>query len=93
MDGAETHGMDRHDEASGPDYEQLRRHLQGPRVEHPVGRQVPAVPPTAEAGNVNEAPTLHRLSVMEWLASVGHAVTRKLRRVPGSPMARLHPKR
>lgn len=81
--------MDRHDEVSGADYEQLRRHLQGPRVEHPAGRQAPRTPLPAEPAKSDA----QRLSVMEWLASIGHAVARKLRRVPGSPMVRLHPKR
>jgi hypothetical protein len=72
--------MDRHDDASRADYEQLRRHLQKARPEHPAGRQTPrAVPPPVE-----------RFSVMEWLVAVGGAVARKLRR-SRSAMVRVHP--
>jgi hypothetical protein len=79
--------MERHDGASDADYEQLRRHLLGPHREHPVARQTPAAvsPPT------DRSPV--RLSVMSWLVEVGHAVARKLRGQPRSPMVRLHPKR
>jgi hypothetical protein len=80
--------MDRHDEASGTDYEQLRRHFVRANPEHPATRQqlgAPSVP-------VEQPPVASRLSVMEWLVSVGQVVVRKLRRAPGSPMIRSHPK-
>jgi hypothetical protein len=32
------------------------------------------------------------VSVMEWLVTVGHAVARRVRGVPPSPMVRLYPK-
>ncbi|HEY0992626.1 MAG TPA: hypothetical protein VGD80_36485 [Kofleriaceae bacterium] len=76
--------MDRHDEASGADYEQLRRHLQRPRREHPAGRQ-------AERANPAGPPAASRVSVMDWLVSVGGAVARRLRRAR-SAMVRMHPK-
>jgi hypothetical protein len=75
--------MDRHDEASRADYEQLRRHLQRPRPEHPAGRQTARVAPRPVE------PT-ERFSVMEWLVAVGGAVARKLRR-SRSAMVRVHP--
>lgn len=31
-----------------------------------------------------------RVSVMSWLVDVGHAVAKKLRGVPASPLARIH---
>jgi len=31
-----------------------------------------------------------RISVFSWLADVGHAVIRKLKPVPSSPLARIH---
>jgi hypothetical protein len=31
-----------------------------------------------------------RVSVMSWLVDVGHAVAKKLRAVPASPLARIH---
>jgi hypothetical protein len=31
-----------------------------------------------------------RVSVMTWLVDVGHAVAKKLRGVPASPLARIH---
>ena len=75
--------MDRHDEASRADYEQLRRHLQRPRREHPAGRQAPRAAPPVESAD--------RVSVMDWLVAVGGAVARKLRRAR-SAMVRIHPK-
>jgi hypothetical protein len=77
--------MDRHDEASRTDYEQLRRHVQRARPERPAGRQLPRAPVPTE----DSAP---RLSVMAWLVAVGQVVVRKLRRAPGSAMIRVHPK-
>jgi hypothetical protein len=62
------------------DYEQLRNHLARPRLEHPAARQRHAEP----------APRA-RVSVMEWLLAVGHAVSRRLRRAPRSALIRLHP--
>jgi hypothetical protein len=76
--------MDRHDEASGADYEQLRRHLQRPRPEHPAGRQMPRATPRS-------VESVERVSVMDWLVAVGGAVARKLRRAR-SAMVRVHPK-
>lgn len=67
------------------DYEQLRRHLARPPLEHPVARQVPAAP-AAPAGVRSP-----RLSVMDWLLAIGHVALRRLRRVPCSPMVKLHP--
>jgi hypothetical protein len=75
--------MDRHDEASHADYEQLRRHLQRPRPEHPAGRQTPRSAAPVES--------VERVSVMDWLVAVGGAVARKLRRAR-SAMVRMHPK-
>jgi hypothetical protein len=69
--------MARSDQASRCD-EEPRRHLRGPVHEHPAIR-------------APEAPS--ELSVMDWLLGVGHAVTRKLRGVPMSPIVPLHPKR
>jgi hypothetical protein len=81
--------MDRHDEASGADYEQLRRHVVRVTPEHPAGRQQPPAP----ALPVDPQPlAASRLSVMEWLVTVGQVVVRKLRRAPCSPMIRVHPK-
>jgi hypothetical protein len=81
--------MDRHDDASRADYEQLRRHLKGPRREPAAGGKQPR----AAIVQPPPAPAATRLSVMEWLFAVGHVVGRKLRRAPRSPMVRLHPKR
>jgi hypothetical protein len=69
------------------DYEQLRKHLARPRVEHPIARQQP-IAPVAAAPRI-EPPV--SVSVMEWLLSVGHAVARRLRRTPSSALVRLHP--
>ena len=80
--------MDRHDDASRTDYEQLRRHVQRAQPEHPAGRQQPRAP-VPEDG---DEPPRSRLSVMEWLVGVGQVVVRKLRRAPGSAMIRIHPK-
>jgi hypothetical protein len=80
--------MDRHDDASRADYEQLRRHVLRAKPEHPAGRQQPRAP----ALPVDEAAPASRLSVMEWLVAVGQVVVRKLRRAPGSPMIRIHPR-
>jgi len=69
------------------DYEQLRRHLGRPPLEHPVARQQPAAPaPAAPAAAASS-----RLSVMDWLLAIGHVIARRLRRVPCSPMVKLHP--
>ena len=65
------------------DYEQLRKHLARPRLEHPAARQQPVAPPRIE-------PPVS-VSVMEWLLAVGQAVARRLRRAPSSAMVRLHP--
>lgn len=73
------HG-DRRDE-DPVDYEQLRNHLARPRLEHPAARQRRTVPPAAQP----------RVSVMDWLLAVGHAIGRRLRRAPHSAMARIHP--
>jgi hypothetical protein len=80
--------MDRHDDASGTDYEQLRRHVLRAKPEHPASRQQPRSPGLP----VEPPPPASRLSVMEWLVSVGQVVVRKLRRSPGSPMIRVHPR-
>jgi len=79
--------MARNDDVTGSDYEQLRRHLQGPRREHPAGRQQPRAPippelPPGERGG---------LTVMSWLIAVGRVVVRRMR-WPRSAMVRLHPK-
>jgi hypothetical protein len=79
--------MEHHDEASRADYEQLRRHLRRPRREHPAGRQTPRAPRSTP----RPVETAERLSVMEWLVSVGGAVARKLRRAR-SAMVSVHPK-
>ncbi|HEX7842108.1 MAG TPA: hypothetical protein VF469_31770 [Kofleriaceae bacterium] len=75
------------DDEPPADYENLRRHLGRPPLEHPVARQVPAAP-TAPA-----AARSPRLSMMDWLLAIGHAAFRRLRRVPCSPMAKLHPRK
>ena len=80
--------MDRPDETSSADYEQLRLHVQRKVPEHPVGRQQPAAP----ARELDEA-SPSRFSVMEWLVGVGQVVARKLRRSPGSAMVRVHPRK
>lgn len=67
-----------------PDYEQLRNHLARPRIEHPVARQRPTAPASAAAHD-------SRVSVMEWLFAIGHAVARRVRRAPQSALVRLHP--
>lgn len=79
--------MDRRDEASSADYEQLRRHVVRKAPEHPAGRQAPCAP----AGEPEDA-SPSRLSVMEWLVAVGRAAARKVRRARGSAMVRVHPK-
>ena len=73
------------DDEPPADYEELRRHLGRPPLEHPVARQVPAAPPAPAAG---PSP---RLSVMDWLLAIGHVIARRLRRTPCSPMVKLHP--
>lgn len=76
------------------DYEQLRKHLARPRVEHPAARQQPVAPPPAAPVDAQLAPPVSApvpMSVMEWLLAVGHAVARRLRRAPCSAMVRLHP--
>jgi hypothetical protein len=70
------------DDEPPADYEQLRRHLGRPPLEHPVARQRPAAP---------AAPPSSRLSVMDWLLAIGHVALRRLCRVPRSPMVKLHP--
>lgn len=70
------------DDEGPTDYEQLRSHLGRPRLEHPAARRHRAAP---------LAPPPGRISVMEWLVSVGHAVARRLRRAPRSALVRLHP--
>ena len=79
--------MDRRDEASNADYEQLRRHVQRNAPEPPAGRQLPRAP----ASEVDDA-SPSRFSVMEWLVGVGQVVARKLRRAQGSAMVRVHPR-
>ena len=83
--------MDRRDEASSSDYEQLRRHVQRKAPEHPAGRQVPRAPARKVDNTDNNSPS--RFSVMEWLVGVGQTVGRKLRRAQGSAMVRIHPKK
>jgi hypothetical protein len=91
--------MNRHDDASDADYEQLRRHLLGPRLEHPAGRQQPRAPvvrdprPETQDTQREERAAPPRLSVMAWLVAVGQAAARKLRGTSRSPIARLHPRR
>jgi len=80
--------MERRDEASDTDYEQLRRHLVGPQREHPAARQQPRAP-----GAHRRRLATSRVSVMTWLVAVGYAVARRLRGAAPSPMVRLHPKR
>ena len=77
-------------EEAPPEYEQLRRHLARPTLEHPAGRQRPAAPPPAPAAPAGDSST--RLSVMDWLLAIGNVVARRLRRVPRSPMVPLHPR-
>jgi hypothetical protein len=89
--------MHRRDDASDADYEQLRRHVLGPQIEHPAGRQqprAPAVQPVVQPLVRDEQrASAPRISVMTWLSEIGQAVARRLRGTPRSPMARLHPKR
>jgi hypothetical protein len=80
--------MDRPDEASSADYQQLRSHVQRKAHEHPAGRQLP----TAPERELEEASS-SRFSVMEWLVGVGQVVARKLRRATGSAMVRVHPRK
>ncbi|HEY0478656.1 MAG TPA: hypothetical protein VGD37_14155 [Kofleriaceae bacterium] len=95
------------DDAPPPEYEQLRRHLGRPPLEHPAGRArvapppaSPAMPPRRAIAPVPHrrpaaaaAPAESRLSVMEWLLAVGHVVARRVRGVPRSPMIPLHPRK
>jgi hypothetical protein len=86
--------MDRRDEASSADYEQLRRHVVRKAPEHPAGRQAPPAPAEErEECEKREDASPSRFSVMEWLVAVGHAAARKLRRAHGSAMVRVHPKK
>jgi hypothetical protein len=93
------------DDERPADYEQLRRHLGRPPLEHPAvggARSAPpvVVAPTAAATSGSSSgpashPSSHRfgLSVMDWLLAIGHVVARRLRRVPRSPMVPLHPRK
>lgn len=81
----------RHDEDPA-DYEQLRDHLRRPPLEHPAPRQEqiapiqPRVaPPPPHAGS--------RVSVVDWIVAIGHAVARRLRGAPRSPMVPIHPRK
>jgi hypothetical protein len=78
------------DDEPPADYEKLRRHLARPPLDHPMPRQVPPAPaaPAAPA-----AVPSHRLSVLDWLLAISHAVFRRLRRMPCSPMVKLHPRK
>jgi hypothetical protein len=64
---------------SASDYETLRGF-----VPQPTRAPEPS-PPDVEEDN--------RISVMEWLVSLGGAVKRRFRTVPGSPLARIHARR
>jgi hypothetical protein len=94
------------DDAPPPEYEQLRRHLGRPPLEHPAGQsRAPAPPPSSPRPPRRAiAPVPHRrpaaaqpadarLSVMDWLLAVGHVVARRVRGVPRSPMIPLHPRK
>jgi len=64
---------------SASDYESLRGFVpQPPRAPDP--------PP-------NDDDDDRRISVMEWLVSLGGAVKRRFRSVPRSPLARIHARR
>ena len=80
--------MASHDDGQGADYEQLRKHLQGPRREHPAGRQQPRAPFPPEPRERES----RQLTVVSWLIVVARGVARRLR-WPRSAMVRLHPKR
>ena len=60
------------------DYDQLRVHVPRP----------PKAAPQVPAAQASET----KVSVLDWLVTVGHAVARKLRTPPSSPMVRLYPK-
>lgn len=62
---------------SSSDYEALRG-------------SVPRSPRAQEPAPPAEDP---RVSVMEWLLGLGGVVARRLRTVPGSPLARIHARR
>ena len=62
---------------SDSDYEQLRGF-------------VPQPPRAPEPSSPDED---RRISVMEWLVSLGTVVKRRIRTVPGSPLARIHARR
>jgi hypothetical protein len=68
------------------DYERLRHHLQRPRLEHPVPRQ-----PRLEHLARDRAAS--PISVLDWLLAIGHAIARRLRGAPRSPMVPLHPRK
>lgn len=51
---------------------------------------VPQPPRAPEPTPSDEDP---RISVMEWLLGLGAVVKRRIRTVPGSPLARIHARR
>ena len=42
---------------------------------------------------VRSSPADSKVSVLEWLMAVGHAVARKVKPIPPSPMCRIHARR
>lgn len=68
-----------------PDYEQLRKHLARPRLEHPAprAREPAGVAPESDA----------RITVVTWIAAIGRAVVRRMRRATPSAMVQLHPRK
>jgi hypothetical protein len=44
-------------------------------------------------GYVPPSPADSKVSVLEWLLAVGHAVARKAKPIPSSPMVRIHARR
>jgi hypothetical protein len=72
--------------------EQVRSHLARPRVERPMSSVEHAS--ATSATQISTPPRISvpaRISVMEWLLAVGHAVASRLKGAPPSAMAQLHP--
>jgi len=89
--------MDRAANDHATDPEQVRSHLARPRLERPMSSVEHASaasaprtePPRSSVPPQSSVPS--RISVMEWLLAVGHAVASRLKGAPPSAMAQLHP--
>jgi hypothetical protein len=75
------------------DYERLRHHLQRPPLEHPVAGQHRAAPARSRLEHPATGRAASAISVLDWLLAIGHAVVRRLRGAPRSPMVPLHPRK